>query len=274
VAPSTPTKPANPSIVRAGQDVPVPRLTYYVEPQYPPAALEAGARGTVKIEITIGREGRVADAHVLESVRGLDEAALAAVRRWEYAPSTIEGVAVAVLHVVNVDFTPPARPSPSAAAAEPSAKSPVRQTPPPQTAQAPPVQQPPRTSARETAPSLPAVTPVKPDPAVERNRILETLKRYEAAWEARDADAVARVHDLSRDDLARIRSSLAGARQYAMEIEVKDIRPDPDGRRAVAMCVVTRRYAPRVGAAMEPRSATNTFTFERRGDAWIITSIQ
>jgi serine/threonine-protein kinase len=267
--PASPASPAVPSIARAGRDVPVPRRTNFVEPQYPPAAAEAGLSGTVKLEITIGRDGRVADARVVDSVRGLDEAAVAAVRRWEYAPSALGGKPVPVLHVVNVEFTPPARPaSTTPPPAEPAAKTPAQQPPVQQERPAPP----PQTSARSTAP--PAAPPAKPDPEAEKVRIRETLKRYEAAWEARDAAAVARVHDLSASDLSSVRGTLANAREYAMDIDVKDIRLDLDGRRATAICRVSRRFDARVGGTFNPPPATNTFTLERRGDAWIITSLK
>jgi TonB family protein len=47
----------------------------------------------------------VQDAKVLHSVPLLDQAALDAVRRWEYEPSTLNGVRVAVIMTIVVNFT-------------------------------------------------------------------------------------------------------------------------------------------------------------------------
>ena len=59
------------------------------------------------IEATIDEEGKVADARVVKSVPLLDQAALDAVRQWEYQPSLLNGVPTAVLTTVTVKFTRP-----------------------------------------------------------------------------------------------------------------------------------------------------------------------
>ena len=61
-----------------------------VPAEYPSAALEARVGGTVGLDIAIDERGFVSDARVTQSVAGLDQAALAAVRRWEFLP-TIRG---------------------------------------------------------------------------------------------------------------------------------------------------------------------------------------
>jgi periplasmic protein TonB len=59
------------------------------------------------IEATIDEEGKVADARVVKSVPLLDQAALDAVRQWEYQPSLLNGVPTAVVTIVTVKFTRP-----------------------------------------------------------------------------------------------------------------------------------------------------------------------
>ena len=59
------------------------------------------------IEATIDEEGKVADARVVKSVPLLDQAALDAVRQWEYQPSLLNGVPTAVVTTVTVKFTRP-----------------------------------------------------------------------------------------------------------------------------------------------------------------------
>jgi TonB family protein len=248
----------------------VPRRTNHVEPHYPAAALESRTQGTVRIEVTIARDGRVADARVIESVRGLDDAALAAVRRWEFASTYVGGTPVPVLHVVDVDFTPPARPTvPGPGSVQPPAQQPssaqVRESGSPAA----------RKPATETLiPPLRGATPIKPDPAAGPAGVREALRRYEAAWESRDAAALARVQQLSGDEHARVRATMTGAVEYGMEIAVQSIQLEPDGRRATAVCSIARRFRPRIGGKAEQRTATNTLTLERRGDAWIIVGIR
>jgi protein TonB len=59
----------------------------------------------VIIEATIDREGRVTEARLLRSIPLLDQAALEAVRQWEYEPTLLNGVTVPVIMTVTVNFT-------------------------------------------------------------------------------------------------------------------------------------------------------------------------
>jgi protein TonB len=76
-----------------------------VRPAYPAIALSAHIEGVVIIETTIGTTGRVVDAKVLRSVPLLDQAALEAVRQWEFTPTLLNGVPVAVVMTVTVNFS-------------------------------------------------------------------------------------------------------------------------------------------------------------------------
>jgi len=73
---------------------------------YPAIARSARVAGAVTIEATIGEDGKVIDAKVVRSVPLLDQAALDAVRQWEYMPSLLNGVPVPVLVTVTINFTP------------------------------------------------------------------------------------------------------------------------------------------------------------------------
>ena len=59
------------------------------------------------IEATIDAQGKVADARVVKSMPLLDQAALDAVRQWEYQPSLLNGVPTAVVTTVTIKFTRP-----------------------------------------------------------------------------------------------------------------------------------------------------------------------
>jgi len=59
----------------------------------------------VIIEATIGTDGKVKDAKVLRTIPLLDQAALDAVRQWEFTPTLLNGVPVPVIMTVTVNFT-------------------------------------------------------------------------------------------------------------------------------------------------------------------------
>jgi protein TonB len=67
----------------AGQRV-MPTVIKEVKPRYTPEALDAGIQGFVEVEATI-TDGKVTDARVIRSLPMLDEAALEAVRQWEFS---------------------------------------------------------------------------------------------------------------------------------------------------------------------------------------------
>ena len=76
-----------------------------VAPVYPPIAQSARVQGVVIIEAMIGPNGKVQDARVLRSIPLLDQAALDAVRQWEFTPTLLNGVPVPVIMTVTVQFT-------------------------------------------------------------------------------------------------------------------------------------------------------------------------
>jgi TonB family protein len=106
-SPSPSASPANAQTANtkvAGQDVPVPARRKYVAPEYPPEAFAQGIRGIVIVEVLIGEDGRVENVRAVRSIPGLDEAAIAAVRLWEYEPSKVSGKPVKVLHQQPITF--------------------------------------------------------------------------------------------------------------------------------------------------------------------------
>jgi TonB family protein len=99
-----------PQPIRVGGDIKPPTQTKRVTPPYPPEAQAAGVQGIVIMEATIGVDGKVTDVRVLRSIPLLDQAAMDAVRQFEYTSTIVNGVAVPVLMTVTVNFTltPPA----------------------------------------------------------------------------------------------------------------------------------------------------------------------
>ena len=88
-----------------GQRVDPPKIVKRVEPEYPDSARRAGIAGVVVVEARLGADGKVREAKIIQSIPELDEAALVAVRQWEYTPTIINGVAQPVIMIVRVGFT-------------------------------------------------------------------------------------------------------------------------------------------------------------------------
>ncbi len=105
--PSAPPPPPPPpsAPVRVGGNIKAPTKTRNVNPVYPPIAQSARVQGVVIIEATIGPDGRVKDAKVLRSIPLLDQAALDAVKQWQFTPTLLNGVPVPVIMTVTVNFT-------------------------------------------------------------------------------------------------------------------------------------------------------------------------
>jgi protein TonB len=91
--------------LRVGGNIKPPMKIRDVKPIYPQAALDAKIQGVVIIEATIDTSGFIAEARVLRGVPLLDEAALDAVRQWQFAPTQLNGVAVPVTMTLTVNFT-------------------------------------------------------------------------------------------------------------------------------------------------------------------------
>jgi TonB family protein len=73
-------------VTAASEDVAVPVKT--VIPLYPPMAL---ADGAVIVHVTVGVDGRVANATAVRSAAAFDESAVAAARQWLFRPARIDG---------------------------------------------------------------------------------------------------------------------------------------------------------------------------------------
>lgn len=103
-SPAAPAAAKAPAVRVAGQDVPVPSRRKYVAPEYPADAAIQGIRGIVIVEVLVDEQGRVANARVVRSIPGLDEAALAAVRMWEYEPTRVADKPVQVQLSQSITF--------------------------------------------------------------------------------------------------------------------------------------------------------------------------
>ena len=91
---------------RMGGTAATPRKIRDVVPVYPPRARAAGVRGVVLLEVTIATDGSVTNPRVLRSVPLLDQAAIDAVRQWQYEPVVVNGAPIPVVMTVSVPVYP------------------------------------------------------------------------------------------------------------------------------------------------------------------------
>ena len=103
--PTAPPPPPPQAPIRVGGAIKQPTKIKDVRPVYPPIAQSARVSGMVIIEATIGADGRVKDAKVLRSIPLLDQAALDAVKQWQFTPTLLNNVPVPVIMTVTVNFT-------------------------------------------------------------------------------------------------------------------------------------------------------------------------
>ena len=82
-----------------------PTLVQQVEPVFPPELADAGASGTVTLELDIGPDGKVFDARVANSAgEAFDQAALTAARQFIFTPAEIDGSPAAVRISFSLEF--------------------------------------------------------------------------------------------------------------------------------------------------------------------------
>jgi protein TonB len=101
----TSTPPARRAVSTPAGDVVVPVVLHQVEPDYPADLRRAGIGGVVIVSATITKDGKVADTVVMKSPNPvLDQLAVAAVRKWQFKPATINGEPVEVKYMATVTF--------------------------------------------------------------------------------------------------------------------------------------------------------------------------
>jgi protein TonB len=102
---SPPPAPQPKTPVRLHSGIQPPQRLVSVPPVYPLAARAAHKEGLVIIEATIDEQGNVTQTRLLRSIPLLDDAAVAAVQRWKFSPTLLNGVPVPIVMTVTVNFT-------------------------------------------------------------------------------------------------------------------------------------------------------------------------
>jgi protein TonB len=97
-------KAGPPGAIMIGPMVQAAKLINRVEPIYPDAARAAGIEGDITVQVTIGEDGSVDDAKVVDGNPVLAAAAIKAVWQWKYQPTLLNGQPVKVYTTVTVSF--------------------------------------------------------------------------------------------------------------------------------------------------------------------------
>jgi bla regulator protein BlaR1 len=95
-----------PTVHRPGEGVKLPKVVHEVKPDYTREAMEAGIQGRLSLQAVVLESGLVGDVDIVDSldtVYGLDEQAVKAIRQWQFEPGTKDGKPVAVQ--IEVEFT-------------------------------------------------------------------------------------------------------------------------------------------------------------------------
>jgi TonB family protein len=105
INPDIPPPPVAPLAIGPDTGLISPSLRLKVEPEYTPAALAARLEGNVLLSLVIDKEGVPQDVSVLQSLgMGLDENAIACVKKWRFDPATKEGKPVNMRVRVEIKF--------------------------------------------------------------------------------------------------------------------------------------------------------------------------
>jgi TonB family protein len=96
-----------PQRIRIGGGVQHAKLVRQVRPAYPEHLKASGVEGTVLLEAVIGRDGKITNLQVLNSMVHADliQAATEAVRQWQWEPTYLNGVPVEIVTNITVNFT-------------------------------------------------------------------------------------------------------------------------------------------------------------------------
>jgi periplasmic protein TonB len=91
--------------IRLGGNIAQANRISAVVPVYPAEAKQNRIQGTVKLEITIDKEGHVANMSLISGPPELVLSATDAVQQWVYKPTLLNGEPVSVLTTVDINYT-------------------------------------------------------------------------------------------------------------------------------------------------------------------------
>jgi len=90
--------------LRIGGKIMESKLIHKVNPVYPEQAQKIRLSGNVMLEVTVNEDGFVSDVRVISGHPLLREAAIEAVKQWQYRPTLLNGKAVPIIATITVVF--------------------------------------------------------------------------------------------------------------------------------------------------------------------------
>jgi protein TonB len=97
-------KAATPQRIRLGGNIQAAKLLHQVTPAYPVLAKAGRVQGVVQLNAVIGKDGMVREITLVSGHPLLVEAAMQAARQFTYRPTYLNGQAVEVDTIINVQF--------------------------------------------------------------------------------------------------------------------------------------------------------------------------
>jgi TonB family protein len=100
--------PLPPGVYRAGNGVSMPRVVGQVQANYTSDAMFAQVHGIVRLVCTVGVDGTVKDVRIvrsLDTLHGVDDEAVRALKLWTFEPGEKDGVLVPVQITVESIFS-------------------------------------------------------------------------------------------------------------------------------------------------------------------------
>jgi protein TonB len=95
------------TVYKPGDGVSLPKVTRQVGPQYTSEAMSHRIEGVVVLDVVVKADGAVGDVKVtqsLDTVYGLDDASVKAMKQWAFKPGMKDGKPVAVRVEVSMTF--------------------------------------------------------------------------------------------------------------------------------------------------------------------------
>jgi len=91
--------------IMVGGEVKAPEKILSPQPQYTEIARKARIQGVVIVQAIIDKQGNVTNVKVLKGLpMGLEEAAVDAIKQWQFKPATLNGRPVTVYYNLTVNF--------------------------------------------------------------------------------------------------------------------------------------------------------------------------
>jgi hypothetical protein len=154
---------------------------------------------------------------------------------------------------------------------------------------------PPATQTLQDQATPPPVAPAAPSPLIAReppgavvapesapppagvrsaeDSIRALLGAYEAAYDGRDVAALRRiVPTLSAEQLDAVGRTFSGAASYDLTLQV--LAMNVTGATAIARCLVTHAFVPRVGSPPRSGPVETRFHLRQAGSDWVIERIE